>query len=122
MFGCSGCYSEDAVAVDHFFRQHRFENIKMLVDDSHLIIRLLTCPKCGQDFVSVFTERIDWVSGDDPQTRTLMPVTTDERALLEQRFDPQLLVDWGRDRRYHIWFSDAAPGWLEGSFHIPPHD
>jgi hypothetical protein len=46
---------------------------------------LLACPHCAQRFVSVFTETIDWVAGDDPQYWTLLPVTPAEANSLQQK-------------------------------------
>lgn len=45
---------------------------------------ILVCPKCSQRFVSVFTEQIDWVEGEDPQSWTLLPITPPEAASLSQ--------------------------------------
>jgi len=46
---------------------------------------VLNCPQCAQQFVSVFTETVDWVDGEDPQYWTLLPVTVEEsRILIEQ--------------------------------------
>jgi len=31
-----------------------------LIDESHVHVAILACGQCGQRFVSVFTETIDW--------------------------------------------------------------
>ena len=49
-----------------------------LIDESHVDVVLLRCPSCGQDFVSLWTERIDWAGGEDPQSWTLLPLTAEE--------------------------------------------
>ncbi len=36
---------------------------------------ILACPDCGQRFVSIFAETIDWVDGDDPQFWSLLPIS-----------------------------------------------
>ena len=46
---------------------------------------LLACAYCRQRFLSVFTETIDWVDGEDPQYWTLMPVTEGETEALVAR-------------------------------------
>jgi hypothetical protein len=56
-----------------------------LIDESHFHVMTLACPRCAQRFVSVFTETIDWVNGDDPQDSTLLPITEAEDADLVQR-------------------------------------
>jgi hypothetical protein len=39
---------------------------------------------CSQRFVSVFTETIDWVDGEDPQFWTLLPIIEQEVLSLVQ--------------------------------------
>jgi hypothetical protein len=56
----------------------------MLVDESHFIVSVRTCPKCSQAFLSVFTETVDWTDGEDPQSRTLMPLTEQDLGKLSQ--------------------------------------
>jgi hypothetical protein len=48
---------------------------------------MLGCAQCGQSFVSVFTESIDWEGGDDPQYWTLLPVTPEEASDLCRQGD-----------------------------------
>lgn len=52
------------------------------VDESHFIVTVLACRVCGQRFLSVFTETIDWADGDDPQHRVVMPISAAETARL----------------------------------------
>jgi hypothetical protein len=54
----------------------------ILVDESHLIISFRRCPACRQRFLSVFTERIDWVGGNDPQTWMLLALDDAEAEKL----------------------------------------
>jgi hypothetical protein len=58
---------------------------KPLVDESHFIVVILTCSACEQPFISIFTEEIDWVNGDDPQYWTLIPFTRQEAMDLTHR-------------------------------------
>ena len=80
-FGCETCWPESAdaawVAFDNYVILTR------LVDESHYKISLRQCPACGQRFVYVFTETVDWIDGEDPQYRTVMPLTEQEAAELE---------------------------------------
>lgn len=64
---------------------HQLTSRSKLIDESHHIISLRQCPNCGQSFVSVFTETVDWIDGEDPQYRTVMPLTEQEAAKLEAR-------------------------------------
>lgn len=58
-----------------------------LIDESHFRVMLLVCGRCTQRFISVFTETIDWVDGEDPQYSKLLPITDAEAAELIQRQD-----------------------------------
>ncbi len=53
-----------------------------LVDEPHHSVTVLACPRCGQRFVKVFTETIDWQDGEDPQHWELMPISEGEARLL----------------------------------------
>lgn len=53
-----------------------------LIDDSHLGVRIRACESCGQHFVAVFLEHVDWVDGEDSQYWTLMPITDGESVEL----------------------------------------
>ena len=80
----------------------QFERLETLVDESHWIRHILKCRECGQRYFYEFYEVIDWVDGEDPQYRTLVPFDTEEElealrasnhmTLLE--FSPRLQRDW----------------------------
>lgn len=55
------------------------------IDESHFHVMIRACPSCGQRFVSVFTETIDWADGDDPQYWTMAPLTDAEADDLIKR-------------------------------------
>ncbi len=59
----------------------------MLVDEFHFIVSILECPSCSQLFVSVLTEIVDWVGGDDSQYWTLMPITAAEAVASREQGD-----------------------------------
>lgn len=80
-FGCEACWPESADAAWEKSRQLKIYNY--LIDDSHFIVSLRKCPDCGQLFVSVFTETVDWADGEDPQYRTIMPLMEQEATELE---------------------------------------
>jgi hypothetical protein len=75
-FGCRACWPASADAA--WAARSTLARTNELIDDSHLIVALLACPSCGQQFVSIFVEEIDWVDGDDPQRWMLLPVTDAE--------------------------------------------
>ena len=54
------------------------EVVAELHGDSHFDVSIRRCAACGQQFVWVFTETIDWDRGEDPQCKTVMPLTADE--------------------------------------------
>lgn len=80
-FGCETCWPESADAAWEKSRQCKIYNY--LIDESHFIVSLRKCPDCEQSFVSVFTETVSWSDGEDPQYRTVMPLTKQEVAELE---------------------------------------
>jgi hypothetical protein len=43
-------------------------------------VALKTCPTCGQQFVAIFTEFVNWAAGGDNQYYEVVPVTPDEAA------------------------------------------
>ncbi len=48
------------------------------------MVKILSCPKCKQYFVYVFSETIDWADGDDPQFRSVLPITPSESKQLSE--------------------------------------
>ncbi len=81
-FGCEICSPTDPEAA--WAARKGLTRTQELVDESHFIVAVLTCPACGQARVSVFVEEIDWAGGDDPQHWTLLPVTAAEVVELTQ--------------------------------------
>lgn len=80
--GCGHCWPDDAqVAWD---RRVDLERLHVLCDESHYIVKVLACMRCGQRYVSIFTETIDWSDGDDAQYWALLPITEAEAASIAQ--------------------------------------
>jgi hypothetical protein len=79
-FGCGHCLPDSAEAAAEATRG--FEFVHRLIDESHYIVSIKRCPHCTQAYLSVFTETIDWIGGEDPQYRTLLPITADETLVL----------------------------------------
>ena len=84
-FGCEQCWPPGAPAA--WKARGALSRVKELIDESDFHVLILGRRHCAQRFLSVFTEMIDWVDGDDPQYWTLLPLTQSEAAGLETR-DP----------------------------------
>ena len=99
-----------------------------LIDESHLIVGIQRCVLCGQAFLSIFTELIDWQGGDDSQARVLVPVTPEEVGMFAARPDvtEDDILEMNFIRRMLWWVHprDSAPSayWSDGPLTILPHD
>ena len=82
-FGCKLCWPTSAEAAWEVRGVLTLQT--ELIDESHFHVMILSCPGCDQRFVSVFTELIDWVDGDDPQAWSLLPLTPSEASGLQQQ-------------------------------------
>ena len=100
----------------------------MLIDESHLIVSIQQCLLCGQGFLSIFTEQIDWQGGDDSQARGLVPVTADERKLLADmpEVTEEVLLSLGLTRPMLWWIHPSGQAaqvmWRDGPLIVLPHD
>jgi hypothetical protein len=95
--GCNLCWPDHA--EDAWESQTRVRG-KSLIDESHFHVTILACSACRQQFVSVFTETIDWADGEDPQYWSLMPITPTEAVILTRDTpDETALQKLGSDRR-----------------------
>lgn len=75
-FGCETCWPSDATQA--WEARAGLQRVSDLIAESHFHVMILRCPECAQDFLSVFTELVDWVDGDDPQHWELLPITSTE--------------------------------------------
>lgn len=83
-FGCGHCWPASPEAAWEAQRKPERE----LVDESHFGAHITRCDACGQRFLVIFTETIDWSDGDDPQYWTIIPVTADEVEALARPGQP----------------------------------
>ncbi len=61
--GCAHCGGADAVAA---YAASQVTRETTVIAESHLGVHIAVCA-CGQRHVTIFTERIDWVGGEDDQ-------------------------------------------------------
>jgi hypothetical protein len=110
-FGCDFCWPEDAEAA--WAARGELGREARLVDESHVGVSIMACPRCSQRFVSVFTETIDWADGDDPQYSTLMPLGAEEVGALASLPEGEVEAAVGKlpaDRRsLHNDFPKGGP-------------
>jgi uncharacterized protein YbaR (Trm112 family) len=83
VLGCERCWPSAADAA--WKARDGLALTAELIDESHYHVMILACPQCGQRFLSVFTERIDWSNGDDAQYWRVVPITKSEAAELIHR-------------------------------------
>lgn len=125
MTGCPACIPQNAPTRSDSLG---LDPVSRLVDESHYIVTICACPNCGQQFVRIFTERIDWAGGEDPQRTTILPITHEEaQAMIAagEHLDEAELSRMGLERRFleFDWPSDESmrsrytTGYL-----VAPHD
>lgn len=122
-FGCTKCYGDDADAAYDRGR----EPVHTLIDDSHFGVSIQSCATCGQRFVVIFTEIVDWVGGDDSQYCDILPVTEQEAADLarqEENVDLRALGMLGDGRRRLVMEyprgGEKRVLWKTGAFTVYP--
>jgi hypothetical protein len=124
-FGCRRCYGDDPLTAWGYYDEG-LEVRRELVGEPHFIVQLRECAECGQQFVWVFSEAVDWEGGEDAQHRSVVPISEDEaRSLvkLADRVDAVSLADLGRGRRYLVtdWPTDARSptiAWSTGELRL----
>ena len=79
-FGCASCWPAGADAA--WEARQSLGREAELTDEPHFHTMLLVCGACGQRFLSVLIETVDWANGDDPQHWSLLPLTAHEAAEL----------------------------------------
>ena len=123
--GCASCWALDAADAWAAFGSTSINHY--LADESHFIVSIRACPECGQLYVLVTTEMIDWKDGNDPIHRIALPISDVERATLEaaEPFCNDVLESVGVDRRAlnFDWPNDddAVTYWGKGIL-VRPHD
>ncbi|MEO0576412.1 MAG: hypothetical protein AAF004_13190 [Pseudomonadota bacterium] len=127
MFGCDICFPDDIELAGKCW--YKVPVIKALIAESHFSIKVRQCNSCGQRFVTVFAEMIDWQTGEDPQQCCALPITELEAArLLKAGSDAEaesIAESLGANRRSFSSFWPSGKGksdvWSTG-FLIGMHD
>ena len=122
--GC-GCGAADAELASEFLRRAR--TVADLVDESHLGVRLIACGGCGQIFLRIFTELIDWSGGDDSQAWVSVPIDADEAGRLRAGLDwAEFARGVPAERRFlatvHPRGGTSGTSWHTGGVPFFPHD
>ncbi|MGH7132509.1 MAG: hypothetical protein ACREJO_11240 [Phycisphaerales bacterium] len=122
------CVSDDPAVAKEALRKAAATDT--LVDESHFRVTIRRCPLCGQHFLHIFCERVDWADGDDPQAWITAPITEGEthtlRATNIAADEDYLLRALPGTRRF--LHRDAPKGspetlvWLHDTLFIPAHD
>ncbi|AET95573.1 hypothetical protein BYI23_F000220 (plasmid) [Burkholderia sp. YI23] len=117
--GCAHCWPASPDAAWEARRDLR--ELAMWVDETHFNVRGLQCVHCARRFISVFTETIDWINGDDAQSWTTVPVTAEEfmrvQAALASSIEAALRVvpaERRSLRRDHPSGQACQIGWTSG--------
>ncbi len=124
-FGCDKCWPLDANAAWAACRS--MPTASEIISESHFSVRLRICASCGQGFLTVFTETIDWSGGEDPQFWTVIPVTAEQAGMLSGAPDEIEMaigsVPQNRRSLCHDFPRDGEPRsfWSTG-ISIGPHD
>lgn len=78
--GCKACWSADVDAAWEVIKTVPVH--ERLIDESHYMVLLRHCQACGQHYLQVTTETVDFYDGEDPIYRTVVPIDEAERQRL----------------------------------------
>jgi hypothetical protein len=99
ILGCESCGAPDAEVA----AATQFDWTCELIDESHFSVFIGECERCHQRWISVFSEDIDWVGGDDAQYTRRLPITLAESNELQaqgNKISLDRLQEIGLNRRY----------------------
>lgn len=119
---------DDSVAAKEAIRKAR--HIVRLVDESHFSVSILRCVDCGQHFLSLFCEQVDWADSDDPQTTVAVPISEDEVQRLKTAnvaADENAILEIVANERRFLYHDMPRGGsetlaWKTRLLFIPDHD
>ena len=121
------CSADDPDSACAAIRKSRVTDT--LTDESHFAVRLRACTHCGQIYLSLFFESIDWSGGDDSQAWVYIPIAADEADHLRSLWrdvTEQDLLELNLTRRYLVddfpSGSQRTRAWKTGPVPLFPHD
>jgi hypothetical protein len=94
------------------------------------VASLKRCDSCGQHFLTLFCERVDWADSDDPQTWLAFPLNADEAGQLRAAnvaADENILTAIVASPQRFLYHDmpKGAPDvleWRDGMLLVPAHD
>jgi hypothetical protein len=126
-FGCDACWPDDPASAKEAQQDHEW--LARPCDESHFSVTILACKRCGQRFVRIFYELIDWQGGDDSQAWFTLPITraeADQLIAQGEAVDLRCIVSLGRGRTHlsavHPRGSTMGVTYAQGKVPILPHD
>ena len=124
-YGCEKCWSSEA--PEAFVSVTSIPIVDYLIDESHYIVSIRTCPSCSQHYLQVTTETVDWKDGEDPIYHTIIAIGGAERDSLtgSKPLNTNVIESVGIGRRSlkHDWPKDQEPCTYWGTgVHVGVHD
>lgn len=126
-FGCPACWAKKAPESALEETRAQLEITHRVIEDSHFGVSLRACATCGQPFLAIFTEFVDWSGGDDAQYFDLVPITAEEAGQIAAAGETVSLAYLGGlgagRRRLAMQHPTGAPesiAWVTGPFVVTP--
>jgi hypothetical protein len=116
---CARCFEGSAEQAWSALRGLTRERV--VVEEPHLSVVICACA-CGQRFVDVFCERIDWQGGQDPQEWLVVPVSDEEAAAMKSERDIPAIEPKRRCLVVRHFEGPKQILFQHGPFGIAPHD
>ena len=115
--GCDKCWAPEAATAWDVIKNVPIE--ARLIDEAHYIVQIRVCSSCGQNYLQVTTEVVDWQDGEDPISRTVIPIDDEERArlLAAQPLDTATIegIGIGRQSLRYDWPKGEEPALFWGT-------
>lgn len=115
--GCDTCWAPEASKAWDLIKGVPIE--ERLIDEPHYIVQIRACPSCSQRFLQTTTETIYWADGEDPISRTVIPITDEERArlLAAQPLGDETIegIGAGRQSLRYDWPKNEEPALFWGT-------
>ena len=116
-YGCKECWSSEAAEAWRAVTSIPIQTY--LIDESHYIVSIRMCPSCSQHYLQVTTETVDWNGGEDPISRTIIPIYDAERNELtsSKGLDTNVIeaVGVGRQSLKFDWPKNQEPSTYWGA-------